>query len=63
MTEDFDPDFQEVIYDEDGKARVIKRMTISKRDPNNNSDWKTYDTRHGHCALCESLGCRGYCFK
>jgi hypothetical protein len=63
MAEDHDPDFEEVVYDADGRASYRRRMTIIKKDPNNNSNWVTYDTSHGHCALCGSLGCHGYCFK
>lgn len=26
-------------------------------------EFTTYDTSRGHCGLCGSLHCRGYCFK
>lgn len=62
MPQEYDEDFYEVIYDEDGGYRVQLRLQISKREQND-SMFTCFDTSHGHCGLCGSLGCNGRCFK
>ena len=61
MPEDYDSDFYEYVYDNDGKAVLIKKHQISKSEKL--SGFTTYDSSHGHCGLCGELGCNGRCFR
>lgn len=59
----------EIIYnDQNGKEYVLDEVG-NKRPPmqthkiiSENDGWREYDSSQGHCALCGSLTCRGYCF-
>lgn len=53
-----DENGKEWVVDSDGNKHVP--TTIS---PLPNSEFTTYDTSRGHCALCGSLYCNGGCFK
>lgn len=64
---------QQVYTDKDGKEYVLDEvgnhvppMQLSRAsiiNPETKDGWYIYDTSQGHCALCGSLTCRGYCFK
>jgi len=51
----------ETLYD--GEGMPHKRLIEQAPKENNDSNFTTYDSSHGHCSLCERLGCRGDCFK
>lgn len=55
--ERYDSDFYEVVYDEHGHPKTQLKRQIARRDG------EYFDTSHGHCGLCGSLGCNGRCFK
>ena len=61
MSEIYDPEFYEVVYDADGNPQTVLKHQISKSETN--SGFTTFDTSHGHCGLCGSLSCNGSCFK
>lgn len=60
--ESYDNDFYEIVYDADGKPKTQLKQQIAKRETSS-SGWSYFDTSHGHCGLCGSLGCAGRCFK
>lgn len=55
---------KEYVLDERGNHIPPMQLTsasiIKSETPNG---WDTYDTSQGHCALCGSLTCRGYCVQ
>lgn len=55
-----DKDGKEYILDEVGNHRPPMQTTKVVREV---SGWKEYDSSQGHCALCGSLVCRGYCVQ
>jgi hypothetical protein len=62
MSERYDSDFYEVIYDTDGNPKTQLKQQIAKR-VKEDSCFTIFDSSHGHCGLCGSLSCNGGCFK
>lgn len=62
MNEEYDMDFYEIVYDEDGNKQYRLKETITtKMKPEGLSVY--FDDSHGHCAFCGSISCNGKCFK
>jgi hypothetical protein len=60
MTDDYENDFYETLYDSEGRVRKVLKEQI---EPENNSYFTTYNSSHGHCGLCGRIDCNGSCFK
>jgi hypothetical protein len=59
--DDYESQWYEILYDVEGNPRKV----LKPRSQRNSKDGEflTFDSSHGHCALCGSIEYRGSCFK
>lgn len=58
-----DKDGKEYVLDEVGNRRPPMRTQKLVSDHSDSGGWREYDSSQGHCGLCGSLTCRGWCVQ